>query len=68
MLKANELKAEMAREGLTIKRLAEALVMHPATLSNKINGKTEFGCDEMMKIGDILHLSQKRMADIFFGH
>ena len=42
--------------------------MHPATLSNKINGKTEFGCDEMMKIGDILHLSQKRMADIFFGH
>lgn len=68
MLKVNELKAEMARSGLTTKKLAEELGIHPATLSNKINGKTEFACDEMMKIGEILHLSQKHMADIFFGH
>lgn len=68
MLKVNELKAEMARSGLTIKKLAEKLGIHPATLSNKINGKTEFTCDEIMKIGEILHLSQKRIAEIFFGH
>lgn len=68
MLKVNELKAEMARSGLTTKKLAEKLGIHPATLSNKINGKTEFTCDEIMKIGEILHLSQKRIVEIFFGH
>lgn len=68
MLKVNELKAEMARNGFTTKKLAEELGVHPVTLSNKINGKTEFTCDEIMKIGEILHLSQERIAEIFFGH
>lgn len=68
MIKCNELKAEMTRYGLTTKTLAEKLGIHPATLSGKINGKTEFACDEMVKIGEILHLSQEHMADIFFSH
>ena len=45
MIKVNELKAEMARNGFTTKKLAEELGIHPVTLSNKINGKTEFTCD-----------------------
>ena len=39
MIKVNELKAEMARNGFTTKKLAEELGIHPVTLSNKINGK-----------------------------
>ena len=68
MLKINKQKAEMARNEKKKKKLAEELGMHPVTLSNKINGKTEFTCDEIMKIGEILHLSQERIAEIFFGH
>lgn len=67
MLNINELKAEIARCGLTTKMLAEKIGIHPATLSGKMNGKTEFDCGEVEKIGEILHLSKKHMVDIFFG-
>ncbi len=66
-MKKNELKAEIVRKGLTVKEMARKLGMNPATLSNKINSHTEFTRDEMVKIGEILHLSQKNITSIFFG-
>lgn len=66
MIKINELKAEIVRNGLTVKEMAGQLGINPATLSNKINSHTEFTRDEIVKIGEILHLPQKKIASIFF--
>lgn len=66
-VKSQRTKSRNGKKWLDNKKLAEKLGIHPATLSNKINGKTEFTCDEIMKIGEILHLSQKRIAEIFLA-
>ena len=42
------LKAEMARRGIKAYELAEALGIRQATLSSKMNGRTEFTLDECM--------------------
>ena len=44
------IKAEMARRNITMKKLAEDLGMRLATLSDKMNGKYEFNLDEINRI------------------
>jgi len=44
------LKAEMAREGITISDIAEFLGVRHATISDKVNGKFRFYYDEAIKI------------------
>lgn len=44
------LNAEMARHGLKAKELAAALSISERTVSNKLNGKTEFTLSEIKKI------------------
>jgi plasmid maintenance system antidote protein VapI len=44
------LKAEMARHGIKVKDIAELLNVRRATVSEKINGKYRFYCDEALKI------------------
>lgn len=44
------LRAEMARNGLTMGDLAKALNVRRATISDKINGKYRFYYDECLKI------------------
>lgn len=48
------LKAEMARKSVTIKNLAESLGKREATISNKINGKSDFTLSEAKEIKEIL--------------
>ena len=46
----NNLRAEMARKGLTMSDLADLLGVRHATISDKINGKFRFYYDEAVKI------------------
>jgi len=55
----HNLKAEMARQGIKVKDIAELLEVRRATVSDKINGKYRFYCDEAIKIKKVFfpHLS-----------
>lgn len=48
----NNLRAEMARKGLTIQDLADTLGVRYATVCDKLNGKYRFYYDEAKKIKD----------------
>lgn len=50
MPRYKNLRAEMARNGVTIKEIAELLGVRFATVSDKMNGRSRFFCDEAIKI------------------
>ena len=47
-------KAELARKGVTLTELAEAIGMSLQTLSGRMNGKSEFTYSEAVKIKKFL--------------
>jgi len=51
----SNLKAEMARRGLTVREMARMLGITPNTFSTKINGKRPWLLEEAMCIVDILN-------------
>lgn len=62
----NSLKAEIARNGLTIPTLAEKVGMNKKTLYGKIKGVSSFNLNEVSKIVDALNLTDEEMLEIFF--
>lgn len=44
------LKAEMAKEGISIERISKLLGLHRNSVSNKINGSSSFTIEEAEKI------------------
>jgi DNA-binding phage protein len=62
----NSLKAEIARNGLTIPTLAEKVGMNKKTLYGKIKGVSSFTISEVSKIVDALNLTDEAMLEIFF--
>lgn len=50
------LRAELARKGISIPQLAEMADMKVTTLYDKYNGRTAFTLDEAIKIRDVLGL------------
>ena len=67
MLKANELKSEVARNEMTLEELARFLGINTSTLNRKMYGKSDFYRNEIVQIANILHLSQERINAIFFA-
>lgn len=67
MLKANELKSEVARNEMTLEELARFLGINKSTLNRKMYGKSDFYRNEIVQIANILHLSQERINAIFFA-
>jgi DNA-binding XRE family transcriptional regulator len=67
VFRKNELKAEMARAGMTYETLAKAIDINPSSLYRKINGQTDFYRYEIVKITEILHLDDDTMRRIFFA-
>lgn len=65
MVDTKALLAEMARNGETIKSLAEKLHITPMTLGKKINNKAKFYLDEAMEICRILNIENP--LPIFFA-
>ena len=64
MFNANELKAAIARRGLTQKKLAEKIGMSEPTMNRKIK-RGSFGLDEAQKIIDVLKIDKPE--EIFFA-
>lgn len=50
MPRYSNLRAEMARNGVTVMQIAELLKVRYATVSDKLNGRSRFFCDEAIKI------------------
>lgn len=67
MFKKNELVAEIIRKGYKIEDFAKIVGLNPATLYRKMNGKTDFYRNEIVKIAEILDLSNRAICNIFFG-
>lgn len=46
----DNLRAEMARNGITVKQLSQVLGVSLKTASNRLSGKTDFTLNEALKI------------------
>ena len=66
MTDSKKLKAAIVEQGLTQEKLADKLGIARVTFNNKLNGKTYFTEDELMKMKDELQLSNDRFLLIFF--
>lgn len=65
MVNINKLKSYLALRGMTIKDLAELIKMSISTLSNKINGRTEFTASEIAEVKTALDIPDEEILDIF---
>lgn len=62
-----ELKAEMARQNITIPQLAEQIHVSKKTLYSRIKGETCFTQPEIAAIAKELKLSNTKIFVIFFA-
>lgn len=67
MLNTLKLKARVVESGISVNEIAEEIGVNPATIYRKINGKSQFTADEMLKIKKILHIDTVSFCNIFFG-
>ena len=65
MVKYGKIKGKMAEKGLTLRELADLTGIKLSTLSNKLNGQTEFKVSEIQIISKILGI--KEIESYFFG-
>lgn len=61
-----ELKAAMARKGISIPQLADVLKLSKKTMYTRFSGETDFNLSEIRKIADVLELSYEEIKVIFF--
>ena len=64
-MKSNELKAEMARQGVTSEEMAKNLNISRSSFSRKMNGSADFKLKEVVKISSILNLNKTHQQIIF---
>lgn len=60
-----ELRAEIAKNGMTNRSIAKALGISEQALYNKLGGSTEFKESEIKKLIQLLGLSAQRVNEIF---
>ena len=63
----NDLKAEIARNGLSIAKLADMVGMDKVTLYSRVKGETAFKQPEIAAIAQALNLSEEEIIRIFFS-
>lgn len=66
-MNVSELKAAMARKGISIPKLAGLMKMSKKTLYSRFSGNTDFNQTEISTISKILDLSNKDILIIFFS-
>ena len=64
----DDLKAEIARNNLSVPKLAKLLKMDKKTLYTRINGETTFKQEEISAIANVLHLTSEQILSIFFAN
>lgn len=67
MLSVNELKAELVRNGETVKSISRKMGVASSTFHKKMNGVSDFTRSDMEKIVGILNLSNADAMRIFFA-
>ena len=63
----SELRAEIARHGISNKTLAKELDVSEQTFYNKLNGTSEFKESEIRKLAKLFSLSPDQVNLIFFA-
>jgi AcrR family transcriptional regulator len=67
VFKENELRAEMARAGVSTAELIKKIGINPATFYRKIGNDGSFTREEIGKIIEALHLDGETVERIFFA-
>lgn len=62
-----ELEIAITRAHITKRQIAKELGISETALYNKLNGSAEFKASEIVKMKDILQLSDKQRDKIFFA-
>ncbi len=62
-----DLKAEIARNNLSVPKLAKLIKLDKKTLYTRLSGATNFKQEEIAKIAKILNLSSAQILTIFFA-
>ena len=65
MFNANLLKAELLIKGISNDELAKILGINKATLSKRINGKSEWTLSELKQVGNLIGL--EKLEKIFLS-
>ena len=63
----NRIKIIMNNKGIKRSYLAKKLKISYNTLTNKLNGKSEFSAIQMSMIKDLLNLDDKLSINVFFN-
>jgi len=63
----NNLRAEIARNGLTVSKLANDIEISKKTLYSRLKEETAFKQPEIERIASRLSLGNEQIMDIFFG-
>lgn len=64
-MNSNELRAELARNKLSIPKAADAIGIGKKAFYAKISGKSQFKQNEIQRLKMLLHLTGERVVDIF---
>lgn len=67
LMNGNELRAELARNNLSIPKAADAIGIGKKAFYSKIDGETQFKQDEIKRLKKLLNLSDERVSAIFFA-
>lgn len=67
MVNLSKLKGLLAEKGITVKELSSYLSISRQAMSNKINGKTDFSLDDVVKIAKYMGLSDEDVHYIFLN-
>ena len=65
MARYSELEYYIARSGMTNDQIAEKMNVHPNTLYNKRNGRTEFSVREALFLLNLLRIPQTEVFKVF---
>lgn len=64
----SKLSGRMKEYGYTQESLSKGIGVSETTLNLSLNNKRNFKQDEMLKICELLHISNERLTEYFFTH
>lgn len=62
----NKLKGKIRERGLTYQKLAKKIGISVTSVNYKVNGQNLFNHEEMIKLREILRLTDNEIIEIFF--
>lgn len=65
MINSAKLKGAIYSEGYSMKTAAEAIGIEYTLFTRKVAGRSPFSAEQLLKVCDLLHLSQEDARDIF---